>query len=82
MPDRRYVDVFNGRNVYLKTSNNQKSQVWYFDQRSKTIKNKKTNKSFDIQNSGRNRNLQVWSTNSGWWQIFKYIGQNLVNVQN
>lgn len=67
MPDRRYVDVFNGKNVLLKTANGYKSQVWYFNQKSKTIMNRKHNKSLDIQNSGRNRNLQIWSTNSGWW---------------
>lgn len=67
MASRRYVDVFNNKNVVLKTPNGYKSQVWYFDQKSKTIKNQKNNRSLDIQNSGRHRNLQVWSTNSKWW---------------
>jgi hypothetical protein len=26
--------------------------------------------------------MQVWSTNSQWFQIFKYSGNNFVNVQN
>jgi hypothetical protein len=26
--------------------------------------------------------MQIWSTNSQWFQIFKYSGNNFVNVQN
>lgn len=26
--------------------------------------------------------MQVWGTNSGWFQIFKYSGQNIVNVKD
>jgi hypothetical protein len=25
-------------------------------------------------------NMQVWSTNSGWFQIFKYIDEHFVNI--
>lgn len=67
MPGRRYLDVIDGRNIVIKTTNSYKSQVWWFDQKSKTIKNTQHGKSFDIQDSGRNRNMQIWGTNSGWF---------------
>lgn len=36
--------------------------------KSRTIRNVKySNKSFDIQNAGRSKNLQIWNTNSGWF---------------
>lgn len=25
--------------------------------------------------------MQIWSTNSGWWQIFKYSGEHFCNIQ-
>ena len=37
------------------------------------------NKSLDIQNSGNTRNLQVYSTNGGWFQHFKYEQNYLKN---
>jgi patatin-like phospholipase/acyl hydrolase len=67
MDSHRYLEVINTRDMVIKTPNAQKGQVWYFDQVSKTIKSKRNNQSFDIQNSGKTRTLQVWSTNSGWW---------------
>jgi len=39
-------------------------------------------KSIDIQNAGKKNDLQVWNTNSGWFQIFKYEADNIVNIQN
>jgi hypothetical protein len=26
--------------------------------------------------------MQVWSTNSGWWQIFRYVDEHFINIQN
>lgn len=26
--------------------------------------------------------MQIWGTNSGWFQIFKYNGQNIVNIKD
>lgn len=67
MAKHRYLDEING-NMVIKTPNGYGSQVWFFDQKSRTIKNQKTpTKSFDIQNSGRSTNMQIWSTNSGWY---------------
>ena len=64
---QRYLSVINGKNVVIKTPNGMKYQTWYFDQTSKTVKNKDGNKSFDIASSGKSKTMQVWSTNSGWW---------------
>jgi hypothetical protein len=81
--EKRYMDVIDGRNVVVKTPNEFDSQVWYFDQRTKTIMNTlHKNKSLDIQNSGNTNNMQVWSTNGGWFQKFKFSQNYLKNVQN
>ena len=63
----RYLDLINNRNVVIKTPNARNTQVWWFDQKSLTIRTKLNNQSWDIQNSGRNQNMQIWSTNSRWW---------------
>jgi hypothetical protein len=62
----RYLDVV-GNRVVIKTRSTSKTQLWYFDQTSRTIKSVVTRRSWDIASSGRGRNLQVWTTNSGWW---------------
>ena len=67
LPSHRYLDLINNRNMVIKTPNGRKTQIWWFDQKSLTIKTKLNNQSFDIQNSGKTRNMQVWSTNSGWF---------------
>ena len=38
-----------------------------------TIKTKLNNQSWDIQSAGKTNNMQIWSTNSGWFQIFKFV---------
>lgn len=57
MPGRRYLDVDGGRNIVIRRENGKDTQTWYFDQKSKTIKNQKHNESFDIQNAGKSNNL-------------------------
>ena len=57
MASHRYLQYINTSEVVIKTPNAQKRQLWYFDQVSKTIKTRVNNKSFDIANSGKNRNL-------------------------
>ena len=48
--------------------------------KSKTIKSVSYNyRSFDIQNAGRSQNLQIWNTNSRWFQLFRLKGQHIVN---
>ena len=67
LPSHRYLSLINNRNMVIKTPNGYKTQLWYFDQNSLTIKTRNNNQSWDIQNSGRTNNMQVWSTNSNWW---------------
>ena len=63
----RYLDLIGNRNMVIKTPNGRNTQVWWFDQKSLTIKTKLNNQSWDIQSSGRTNNMQIWSTNSGWF---------------
>jgi hypothetical protein len=67
LASHRYLELINTRDIVIKTNNDQKGQIWYFDQVSKTIKSSKNNQSLDIKSKGRSRDIQVWSTNSGWW---------------
>jgi len=67
MPSNRYITVIDNRKMVIKTPNGRKEQLWYFDQKTKTIKTRLNNQSFDIKSSGRTRDMQIWSTNSGWW---------------
>jgi len=67
MSKHRYLDLPDNRNMVIKTSNGRNTQRWYFDQKSKTIKTRLNNQSFDIRSSGRTNHMQIWSTNSGWW---------------
>jgi hypothetical protein len=63
----RYLDLIGNRNMVIKTRNSRKTQIWWFDQKSLTIKTKLNSQSWDIKNSGKTADMQVWSTNSGWW---------------
>jgi hypothetical protein len=68
MPGRRYIDVIDGKKVVIKTTNSFDSQVWYFDQVTKTIRNKQyANVSLSAKNSGRDRRMEIYSTSSGWF---------------
>jgi membrane carboxypeptidase/penicillin-binding protein PbpC len=68
MPEHRYLEVLNNRIPFvIKTLNGRKQQIWYFDQKSLTIKTRLNNQSWDIQSAGRTNNMQIWSTNSGWY---------------
>lgn len=81
LPRSRFLDLVSNKFV-IKTPNGFKSQVWYFDQRSLTIRSRSAHKSWDIQNSGRNKEMQVWNTNSQWWQLFKYQNSMFINWKN
>jgi membrane carboxypeptidase/penicillin-binding protein PbpC len=67
MSTGRYLDIIDNRKMVIKTQNGRKTQKWYFDQRSLSIKTRLNNQSWDIQSSGRTNNMQIWSTNSRWW---------------
>jgi hypothetical protein len=63
----RYLDIVNNKLV-IKTRNSYTSQLWYFDQTTKTIRSQRySGKSWDISNSGKSYTVQVWKTNSMWW---------------
>jgi hypothetical protein len=67
LPSHKFLDVL-GSNLVIKTPNGRKSQIWWFDQKSKTIKSQwRRHQSIDMQNAGRSRNLQIANTNSGWF---------------
>jgi hypothetical protein len=67
LPENRYLDLLDNRRMAIKTPNGRKQQVWYFHQQSLTIRTRYNNQSFDIKSSGKTNDMQVWSTNSGWW---------------
>jgi hypothetical protein len=47
LPSGRYLDIV-GRNMVIKTRNGLKGQEWYFHYKSRTIKCRKNNLSWDI----------------------------------
>jgi hypothetical protein len=55
-------------------------QQFYLDGETKTIKSQ-TNKdqSWDIANSGKSTNMQIWKTNARWFQLFRYSGDKFIN---
>jgi len=67
MQSHKYLDLISNRNMVIKTSNGRKTQIWWFDQASYTIKTKYNNQSFDIKSSGKTNDMQIWSTNSQWF---------------
>jgi hypothetical protein len=67
LKEERYLDHL-GRNMVIKTPNGRSTQLWWFDQRTKTIRSSQNRGwSWDIQGSGRSANMRLWNTNSGWW---------------
>jgi hypothetical protein len=66
MKSAKYIDRV-GNNVVLKTPNARQTQLWYFHQKSRTIRSRYQNYSFNIQSNGRSNNLAVTTTNSNWW---------------
>jgi hypothetical protein len=66
MSSKRYLDRV-GNDVVIKTPNSFKTQVWYFDDKMKTIRNRKDNYALNIQSNGRSNNVAVTTSNSKWW---------------
>jgi hypothetical protein len=48
----RYLDLINYKNFVIKTPNGRKTQVWWFDQKSLTIRSRYNNHSWDNDVSG------------------------------
>lgn len=40
----------------------------------------KDKKSWSLASNGKSENMQVWGTNSGWFQLYKYDGETFFNV--
>ena len=81
LKSNRYLSTVNKKDMVIKTPNGFKSQIWYFDQASLTIRSRENNRSWDIKNAGRTSDMQVWSTNSGWFQIFRYEEEHFINAK-
>jgi hypothetical protein len=82
LSSHRYLDLINNRNMVIKTPNGRKSQIWYFHQQSLTIRTRYNNQSWDIKSAGKTNDMQIWSTNSGWFQVFKYEKSQFINWSN
>jgi membrane carboxypeptidase/penicillin-binding protein PbpC len=63
----RYLDMINNKDFVIKTKNGRKTQKWYFDQKSLTIKTRLNNYSWNIVSNGGSSKIQIYSTNSNWW---------------
>jgi len=81
LPGRRYLDMV-GNDFVIKTRNGRTSQQWYFHQPSLTIRSRTNNQSWDIVSNGGSNNIRITSTNSKWWQLFKYEAEHFVNMWN
>jgi hypothetical protein len=68
MRSGRYLDLLPSRNFYLKTRNGRKTQIFWFDQKTLTIKSRHwTSYSWTIKSSGSSKDMWVTSTTSKWW---------------
>jgi hypothetical protein len=69
LPMHRVIDIRGGRNVALKSRVvGRKSQLFVFDQKTKTIQSSAfKGKALEIQNEGRNGNVQISKVNSRWF---------------
>jgi hypothetical protein len=75
------MEVLGGKNLGLrKFERNKKSQQFYLDASTKTIKSVAyKDKSWDIQDSGSSSNMQIWKTNQRWFQMFKLVSDTIRN---
>jgi len=78
LPRRRYldrVDPSGRQEIVIKQPNSYKSQVWWFDQKTLTIKCQKTGQSLSLYGNGNHGNYLVTrNTQSRWWMQFKLDG--------
>jgi hypothetical protein len=68
MPMKRVAEV-SGSNIVLKRMDRKrKTQKFFFDQTTKTVKSvNNKNWSLNIAGNGNSANLQMTTTNSRWW---------------
>jgi hypothetical protein len=70
LPRRRYlyrVDPSSSQEIVIKQPNSYKSQVWWFDQKSLTIKCQKSGQSLNINGNGSSNNLNTRNTQNNWF---------------
>jgi hypothetical protein len=77
--ENRYLDVVDGRKVVIKTKNGRSSQMWYFDQKTLSIKSKMNNQALNIERNGVYYNMEIQNANDKWWQHFKFDGKHFIN---
>lgn len=84
MPMQRVLEVVGGRNIVANSLDRTKeTQIFFLDTNSKTIKSVKyTGQSIDIQNAGASANLQIFTTNARWFQLFRYQDGYFVNIKD
>lgn len=76
----RFLDLIDNTNMVTKTRNGYKTQQWIFNHKTSTIQSvAKANYSWDIQGAGTSSNMQVWTTNKGWFQIFRFVDGHFIN---
>lgn len=63
----RYLDMI-GHKLVIKIPNNRKTQQFWFDQKTKTIKSMNNkNWSFTIESSGGSRVIRMWHARAQWF---------------
>jgi hypothetical protein len=68
MSKHRYLDLLPNRRFYLKTRNGRKTQTFWFDQKTLTIKSRNwTSYSWNIRSNGGHKEMEVTTTSSRWW---------------
>jgi hypothetical protein len=69
LPFNRVAECHGASNVWLRRwRNNALGQQWFFDEKSKTIKNKQwVSRVLEIQSNGNSNNVRVATVNSRWW---------------
>lgn len=81
LPARRVLEVYGrSRNIVIMRRTTRKSQLFRFDNVAKTIKSLAyKNYSLQIAGEGRSRNVNVYLTNSRWFQLWKLKGEFIYN---
>jgi len=76
----RVVECWGANNIILSDFTGSLGQQFFFDPVSKTIKSQQwKDRSMTIQGAGRSANLHMTTTNSRWFQMFRYKNNNIVN---
>jgi hypothetical protein len=57
LPENRYFEAVDNNNMLIKTDNGRRQQIWYFHQVSLTIRNRVTNLSLNIKDSGKTKEI-------------------------